>query len=147
MHNSAARAIPEMTILVDEARWPWRGRLWAHLVSDESLEELHAFAAGLGLRRLAFQGDHYDVDSLTRASAIELGAAAVTARQLVRRLRDAGLRRPRGSLAWSKATDLVDVLDIPHRVTVQVLLRDEELAVVIDIDGQLHDLVVRRPPR
>ena len=26
-----------MAILVDDARWPWRGRLWAHLVSDEDL--------------------------------------------------------------------------------------------------------------
>src|SRR4029450_12743600 len=28
-------------ILVDEPRWPARGRLWSHLVSDVSYEELH----------------------------------------------------------------------------------------------------------
>ncbi|HVX53052.1 DUF4031 domain-containing protein, partial [Nocardioides sp.] len=34
-----------MALLVDDATWPGRGRLWCHLVSDSSFEELHAFAA------------------------------------------------------------------------------------------------------
>jgi len=80
-------------ILVDEARWPWRGRYWAHLVSDESYDELHRFAARLGVPRRAFQGDHYDVPTDYRERAIELGAQAVNSRQLVVRLRAAGLRR------------------------------------------------------
>ncbi len=84
-----------MTILVDPAAWPWRGRDWAHLVSDESYEELHAFASRLGIPRRAFQGDHYDVPTELRAQAIGLGAAPIAARELVRRLRAAGLRRPR----------------------------------------------------
>ncbi|MDZ7732319.1 MAG: DUF4031 domain-containing protein [Acidimicrobiia bacterium] len=85
-----------MTILVDEAVWPWRGRRWAHLVSDESYEELHRFAAELGVPRRAFQGDHYDVPADLRCRALELGATPVGARELVRRLRAAGLRRPPG---------------------------------------------------
>ena len=80
-------------ILVDQAIWPWRGRRWAHLVSDESYDELHEFAARLGLRREAFQGDHYDVPDEYRTRAIELGATPVDARDLVRRLRAAGLRK------------------------------------------------------
>ncbi len=89
-------------ILVDQAVWPWRGRLWAHLVSDTDYDELHRFAAGVGLRRVAFQGDHYDVDAHTRAAALGAGAVAVDARELVRRLRQAGLRRraDRADLAW-----------------------------------------------
>ncbi len=79
-------------ILVDQAIWPWRGRKWAHLVSDESYEELHAFAERLGIPRQAFQGDHYDVPTDYRDRAIALGATPVDARALVRRLRDAGLR-------------------------------------------------------
>ncbi len=79
-------------ILVDEARWPWRGRRWAHLVSDASYDELHAFAARLGIPRRAFQGDHYDVPTEWRLTAIELGAAPVPSRELLTRLRDAGLR-------------------------------------------------------
>jgi hypothetical protein len=79
-------------ILVDDALWTWRGRRWAHLVSDRSYEELHAFAARLGLRREWFQGDHYDVPAAARADAIVLGAEPVSGRELVRRLRGAGLR-------------------------------------------------------
>jgi hypothetical protein len=82
-----------MTILVDQAIWPWRGRRWAHLVSDESYDELHEFAARLGIPRRAFQGDHYDVPADYREAAIRLGAEPVDARVLVRRLRAAGLRR------------------------------------------------------
>ena len=82
-------------ILVDQAIWPWRGRRWAHLVSDESYDELHDFAAALGIDRRAFQGDHYDVPSEWRERAIELGATPVDARVLVRRLRAAGLRKAR----------------------------------------------------
>jgi hypothetical protein len=80
-------------ILVDEAVWRWRGRRWAHLVSDASLDELHAFAERLGLRREWFQGDHYDVPTEVRELAIEFGAAAVTSRELLVRLTAAGLRR------------------------------------------------------
>lgn len=82
-----------MTILVDRAIWPWRGRKWAHLVSDVSYEELHGFAGRLGIPRRAFQGDHYDIPADYRERAIELGAQPVDARELVRRLRAAGLRR------------------------------------------------------
>jgi hypothetical protein len=82
-------------ILVDQAIWPWRGRRWAHLVSDESYDELHDFAAALGIERRAFQGDHYDVPDEYRIRAIELGATPVDARELVRRLRAAGLRKVR----------------------------------------------------
>jgi hypothetical protein len=82
-----------VAILVDQAIWPWRGMRWAHLVSDESYDELHDFAARLGIPRRAFQGDHYDVPAHLRAEAIALGAEAVDARVLVRRLREAGLRR------------------------------------------------------
>jgi hypothetical protein len=80
-------------ILVDEARWPWRGRYWAHLVSDVSYDELHEFAARLGLPRRAFQGDHYDVPTEYRLTAIQLGALPVASRELVVRLRAAGLRQ------------------------------------------------------
>ena len=82
-------------ILVDQAIWPWRGHRWAHLVSDESYDELHAFADQLAIPRRAFQGDHYDVPSWIRDEAIALGATEVDSRELVRRLRAAGLRRRR----------------------------------------------------
>ena len=82
-----------MTILVDNAVWPWRGRRWAHLVSDASYDELHAFADALGLRREWFQGDHYDIPAEVRERAIAAGAVPVGSAELVRRLRAAGLRK------------------------------------------------------
>lgn len=81
-------------ILVDDARWPWRGRQWAHLVSDDSYEELHRFAERLGIPRSAFQGDHYDLPAEVRDFAIDLGATAVSSRELLIRLRRSGLRLP-----------------------------------------------------
>ena len=80
-------------ILVDRAVWKWRGELWAHMVSDTSFEELHTFAQGMGMPRHIFQGDHYDVHSELRELAIRRGAVAVDARELVRRISAAGLRR------------------------------------------------------
>ena len=80
-------------ILVDPAIWPWKGHRWAHLVSDESYDELHEFAARLGIPRRAFQGDHYDVPAHLREEAIVMGATPVDSRVLVRRLRAAGLRK------------------------------------------------------
>lgn len=80
-------------ILVDDARWSWRSERWAHLVSDVSFDELHRFAERLGLPRQAFQGDHYDVPTEVRERAIRLGATPVTSRELLGRLRAAGLRR------------------------------------------------------
>ena len=60
------------------------------------------FAARLGSRRIGFQGDHYDIDIDTREIAIELGATACDSRELVRRLRGAGLRlRPSTFVKWS----------------------------------------------
>ena len=64
-------------------------------MSDVSYDELHAFAARLGVPRRAFQGDHYDIPASLRGPAIALGAQAVPARELLTRLREAGLRRPK----------------------------------------------------
>ena len=78
---------------MDPAVWPWRGELWSHLVSDVSYDELHAFAGRLGVPRQAFQGDHYDIPASLKEPALALGAEAVSARELLRRLQAAGLRR------------------------------------------------------
>ena len=94
-----------MAILVDQARWPWRGNYWCHLVTDTDLSELHEFAEQLGCRRVGFQGDHYDIDVETRERAIELGATELDSRDLVRRMKAAGLRlRPSQFTKWSLVT-------------------------------------------
>jgi len=81
-----------MAILIDTPRWPAHGRLWAHLVSDESLAELHAFAAAQGLPPRSFDLDHYDVPEEVFDRLIAAGARHVSARELVVALRDSGLR-------------------------------------------------------
>jgi hypothetical protein len=82
-------------IYVDPPRWPARGRLWSHLVSDVSFAELHAFAELLGMPRRAFERDHYDLPAERSRVAVWLGAALVPSREIVARLHAAGLRRRR----------------------------------------------------
>ncbi|GHE51538.1 hypothetical protein GCM10018785_21640 [Streptomyces longispororuber] len=85
-----------MTLYIDPPTWPGHGRLWSHLVSDVSYEELHAFAARIGAPRRAFDRDHYDVPAERYADAVGAGAVEVGSRELVRRLTGAGLRRRKG---------------------------------------------------
>jgi hypothetical protein len=83
-----------MSVYVDHAfaygewgRWSGGGHLQA-----DTPEELHAFAARLGLRREWFQSkpgrpenDHYDLTHAGRARALELGAIAEDRRGGTRR--------------------------------------------------------------
>ncbi len=79
-------------ILIDPPVWPGWGRVWSHLVSDTSLEELHAFARSRGIPARGFDRDHYDVPSDMYDELIAAGATPVPSRELVRRLIDSGLR-------------------------------------------------------
>jgi hypothetical protein len=81
-----------MTVLIDEPIWPAHDTLWSHLVSDASLDELHAFAAGAGISRRAFDLDHYDVPQERHGQLVSAGAQPVTIREMVTRLRASGLR-------------------------------------------------------
>ena len=85
-----------MAILIDPPQWWHRERWWGHMVSDESYDELHAFAEALGVPRRGFERDHYDVPAELHDAAIEAGASLVSSKELVRRLTAAGLRRPKG---------------------------------------------------
>ncbi len=88
-------------ILVDPPRWPAHGRLWSHLVSDTSFDELHDFAVTLGVPRQGFDRDHYDIPAERYAAAIALGAYPVSSREIVAALHRAGLRRPKGRPTWA----------------------------------------------
>ena len=82
-----------MAILVDTAIWPAHDRLWCHLISDTSVEELHAFARDLGIPERGFEGDHYDIPDEYRDHAIAKGAVPVTSREIVTALYASGQRQ------------------------------------------------------
>ena len=84
-----------MALLIDPPIWPAYGRVWSHLVSDVSFEELHEFARRVGLPEQGFHRDHYDVPEHLYDHVIAAGATAVSSRVLVARLTAAGLRRRR----------------------------------------------------
>ena len=81
-----------MAVLIDAPIWWFRGRRWSHLVSDVSYDELHAFAEQAGIPRRGFHGDHYDVPEEFVDDMIAAGAMLTPSRELLRRLRDGGLR-------------------------------------------------------
>lgn len=77
-----------MAVYVDDAIWKFAGRRWCHLLGD-SEEELHRFAARLGITRQSYQGPpktaapHYDLTGFERDRAIRLGALAVTRAEIL----------------------------------------------------------------
>ncbi len=91
-----------MAILVDDLReypdvaLPFT--TWCHMATDGDLEELHAFAARLGLQRRWFQRDHYDLPPHGRRAAVALGAEEVATGELLRRMTG-----PRGDRARRRA--------------------------------------------
>ncbi len=89
---------PPLTVYVDD----WRQRAtvrdrtdrWSHLLADDP-DELHAMAAALGIPPRGYQRhrrsaalNHYDVPEALRLRAIELGAVAVTWREMARLTRE-----------------------------------------------------------
>ena len=59
------------------------------MVSDRSVDELHAFASEIGLRREWFQDGprpHYDLRPSKRRLAVSRGAEEVGVRDLVKRM-------------------------------------------------------------
>jgi hypothetical protein len=82
-----------MTLLIDPPLVAARGRLWSHLASDSSYDELHAFARTIGIPERGFDRDHYDVPSEWYDDVVAAGALPVSSRELVSRLVAAGLRR------------------------------------------------------
>lgn len=83
-------------IMVDQPMLHITGKFhgYCHMMSKTGdLEELHAFAKKLGLKRDWFQNHpthpHYDISQIKRETAIQLGAEPVTSREMTLRLRDA----------------------------------------------------------
>src|SRR5262245_58239307 len=98
--DRGASALPRRgAVYVDEAIWEWRGLKWAHLLADD-IDDLHRFAAALGIHRTSYQGPprtsvpHYDLTAYERRRAITHGAIACGRDEIV-----AVVRRTRSSCA------------------------------------------------
>jgi len=87
-----------MAVYVDDAFWPWQGLKWCHLLADD-MDELHRFAAGLGIHRTSYQGPpktsapHYDLTGFERKRALALGARACSRKEIVAVIRLVRVRR------------------------------------------------------
>jgi hypothetical protein len=105
----------DVALYVDDAIWRWQGLQWAHLLAD-GIDELHRFAADLGINRLSYQGPprtsvpHYDLTAYERRRAIARGAIACSRHEIVvvlRRARSEGrvarMIEPRGIVALELA--------------------------------------------
>ncbi len=64
---------------------------WCHMTTDGPIDELHAFARRIGLRRAWFQPhqrlpslSHYDLTPSRCAAALHAGASEATARERVK---------------------------------------------------------------
>ncbi len=122
-----------MSIFIDPPVWPAHGTVFSHLISDNSLAELHDFAAKTGISPRAFDADHYDVPAYRYEGLVRAGAREVSGSQLTRILIDSGLRvplrerpnkiRPRLMRAWDSllpghtalGEDLLERYEQPHR--------------------------------
>lgn len=95
-----------MTVYIDDMyRYEmgrFQGKRMSHMIAD-SEEELHAFAAGLGLKRTWFQGDHYDVAKSKRALAIKSGAVAIPLKTLATMAGNARAQWPMGTPETAQA--------------------------------------------
>ena len=105
-----------MTIWIDPPAWPAHDRLWSHLISDTSYDELHTFAARAGIPVRGFEGDHFDVPQELYAALVDSGARPTGGKDLARRLRDSGLRfqKRKGERPLAAYRNVLSHLDVGH---------------------------------
>ncbi|HYO17244.1 MAG TPA: DUF4031 domain-containing protein [Dermatophilaceae bacterium] len=143
-----------MTIWIDPPSWPAHGRLWSHLISDTSYDELQTFAAQAGVPARGFDGDHYDVPQEFYDGLVAAGANPAGGRELARRLRDSGLRfqKRKGERPLAAYRNVLPGLDVGHslHLVASTLPTPDELtaaAVVFVTDASGALLLVRTVAR
>jgi 8-oxo-dGTP pyrophosphatase MutT (NUDIX family) len=143
-----------MAIWIDPPSWPAHGRLWSHLVSDTSYDELHAFALSAGLPARGFDGDHFDVPQEMYDVLVSRGARPIEGRELARLLRASGLRfqkrkGERPLAAYRNVLPHVEAEHTLHLVASSLPTPDEltAAAVVFVSDAEGAMLLVRTVAR
>ncbi|MDQ1536184.1 MAG: hypothetical protein QOE58_577 [Actinomycetota bacterium] len=107
-----------MAIWIDPPTWPAHGRLWSHLISDTSYDELHTFAVKSGLPAHAYDGDHFDVPQELYAAQLQAGARAIGGTELARVLRGSGLRfqKRKGERPLAAYRNVLPLVAVEHSV-------------------------------
>jgi len=107
-----------MAIWIDPPSWPAHGRLWSHLISDTSYDELRTFAAHAGIPKRGDDGDHFDVPEELYAALVAAGARPTGGKQLARLLRDSGLRfqKRKGERPLAAYRNVLPHLEVGHSV-------------------------------
>jgi 8-oxo-dGTP pyrophosphatase MutT (NUDIX family) len=105
-----------MGIWIDPPSWPAHGRLWSHLISDTSYEELHAFAARVGISARGYDGDHFDVPQELYDALVAAGAQPTEGKRLARLLRDSGLRfqKRKGERPLAAYRNVLPQVEVEH---------------------------------
>src|SRR3954471_18056602 len=133
-----------MAVLVDPLReYPHAGLAishWCHMAVDGSFEELHAFAAGLGIPRHRFQGDHYDLPPWVRDRAVTSGALEVSTGELLQRMAgprgDRARRRLRERFRRARTDPSLAVLEGLHALKHALRFgADVRVAITADVDA------------
>lgn len=83
-----------MSIFIDPPAWAAHGTVFSHLISNSSVDELHSFAARVGVSKRAFDIDHYDIPRHHYRELVNAGAQPVSGSELTRILIASGLRVP-----------------------------------------------------
>lgn len=136
-----------MALWIDPPVWPAHGRVWAHLVSDASLEELHEFADRTGIPARSFEGDHYDIPAQRHTDVVAAGATPTTGTDLTRRLLASGLRfrKRRGERPLARHRNGLPAVGGPHVLDVIASSLEPPssagAAVVLVTDGRAMVLV------
>lgn len=129
-------------------------------MSTTSYAELHDFADRAGISRRAFEGDHYDIPEERYADVVTAGAVPIDGRELLKRLRDSGLRISKRKhervvmstpgAPWLPPGSRADVIASrqdsppPNTVVVRAVVRSAGAMLVVErADGRGLDLPTR----
>ena len=107
-----------MAIWIDPPSWPAHGRLWSHVISDTSHEELQAFAARAGIPARGYDGDHFDVPAQLYDALVAAGAQPADGKELARLLRDSGLRfqKRKGERPLAAYRNVLPLVEAGHQL-------------------------------